>query len=860
MTLLAGALGGVAAAAASAALGGLKQMTGQLKGLVSEAIQTAGRVNEMGLVTQLVGQRAGFSSEQIDEYTQSVIKAGIRTDIAQNLIAQMARQQLDLSQASKLARVAQDAAVLSMSNSSETLARIQYGIQTYQTEVLRTAGLNINMQGSFKMLAKELGKSTAALTESEKQQAALNAVLAEGAKIAGTYELAMTSPSKALRSLPRYFFEIKSAIGAPFQDAFGTAIQTVTKLTKALLAAVQEGGALYPLLVKLGAVASLIADGFAALVDKVLPAVTSITGEVEGGITGLISKAFNWGANIVIQLSEGIINAASTVLSKAISSLGRILSGWLAPGSPPKVAPDLRKWGVGWMAELFAGVPDAMQGVLADIQGPLQTLFEGADFAKLSRQVTGLLGKGDRKGVLNVLSGADEDFGPILADLAESEFNLADAIEAVTQAELDLEAAQKRVLAVQGKVSSETDEYNRLLREGASQDVLDAQLARINAAEEERKAALEAEKAAAANLEKREVAADTAQDEVSGMKDLLDQLFMYNRALQEQEEVPLIGAGGGIVPPDAPEFAAVGGIDIGGAIGAAVDAAKEQIKEKFRGLLGSVRKVWEEGLAELRNKWNVFVAGLGLAWDRIKKKYPILQEVEDWVVGIPEKIGTMIANGWDLFKGALEAVWSYIETYVSPLLVTLRDVVIETLKGKVLDLALAWFGEGGLLDGLKQLKKFWDEKLGPLMSEIWPKVVEAFRLQYLNPLIEGFNWFKEGLEKVNEILGKVLEKIRTANLKKMDALIGHSPSPLAIGISTAADAMERMAKVSLPQMNAAMGAYRGAGAATFRPAGTTTNTTSNQFNFNSSISSGIDQVSFEAMVMRTIRRALSEAA
>ena len=616
---LAGRLVSLGVKASGAAVKGIQRLTSGLSGLLRESVMTAARVNEMGLVTQLVGQRAGFSSKEIDDYTQSVIDAGIRTDIAQNLIAQMARQQLDLSQASKLARVAQDAAVLSMADSSETLARIQYGIQTYQTEVLRTAGLNINMQKSFKDAAKELGKSTASLTEAEKQQAALNAVLAEGSKIAGTYELAMESPAKALRSLPRYFWEIKNAIGAPFQDAFGTVVKTITKLTKALMGAVREGGALYPLLVKLGAVASIVADGFASLVDRVLPFLTDIAGKADSTFTGLADKALNWGANIVVQLAKGLISAAKSVLTFAIKQIGKLLSNWLAPGSPPKVAPKLREWGVGWIAELFTGVPDAMRGALGSIQGPLQELFEGPDFAKISKRLTGLLNTGDRGGVLETLTKADKDFGPILADMAQSEFNLADAIDAVTQAEKDLQAAQERWLATQGKVSEATDVYNEMLREGADQKALDAQLARINAAEEERRAALEAEKAAGAGLEQRQAAADAAGEEAGRLREVFDQLMMYNRALTEQE-TPLVGGLDDGIPGSLFEAGEVGAIDIGGAMSSAVDAAKRQIKGKFKSLIGQISGELEPGIKSLQTKWSVFTSYIRVAWDTMGSK------------------------------------------------------------------------------------------------------------------------------------------------------------------------------------------------------------------------------------------------
>lgn len=870
LAALTGGIGAVGAIAGQVVVGGLKKLISGFKKLtdgvtrfIIESTKLSGRANELRLVTQLIGQRAGFSAEQVSEYTKSVIEAGIRSDIAQNLIAQMARAQLNLADASKLARVAQDAAILSMSDSSETLQRIQYGIQTYQTEVLRTAGLNVNIQKSFQDLAKTLGLSTSqALSETQKQQAVLNAVLEEGARIAGTYELAMKSPAKALRSLPRYFYEIKAAVGAPFQQAFGTVVATITKLTKAVLAAVQEGGVLYPLLMNLGVAASFLADGFAAAADVILPAVERMAGGVNDRMTGLIERAFDWGAEIIIQLSEGIIQATESVLDQAIQFVGNMLTGWLAPGSPPKVAPKLREWGIGWMAELLGGMTEADFGILKGLQGPLKSLFEGPDFAKLSKTISANLAADNVEGVLKALTESDKDFGPQLAELAKREFALADAVGAVVKAQEDLEAAQKRALAVQGEVSTETAKYNELLRAGADPSALDAQLARINAAEEERRVALAAEEAAKKNLELREGGEAEAKKEAAAYQEIIDQLLMYNDALTEQER-QLLGRAprGKGMPPRRPGVpgGAVGGLDIGGAIGAAIDAAKEKIKQKFRDLLGSIRDVWERGLARLREKWDGFVEKLGLAWGNLKEKYPILQDIEDWVVGLPEKIRSMISTGWDKFMGALDSIWSFITTYISPLFIVLKDILIEGVKTKVLDLAMAWFGEGGLLEGLEAVKNFWDIHFQPFLEEAWPKALAELKATYIDPLTQSIDFLKGALESATTWLGNLLEKARTANLEKLKWLVGRSPSPLAIGAQTAADAIERLATVSIPKMNSAL-SYRQpmAGGASFRPASHTTQQ-SNRFAFNTNVNSGMDQAMFEAAVMRVIRRAVAEA-
>lgn len=54
--------------------------------------------------------------------------------------------------------------------------------------------------------------------------------------------------------------------------------------------------------------------------------------------------AYNWGSNIVNQFADGL-SSAIDLISQVITEIGDILSYWLEPGSPPKVAPKLDQWG-----------------------------------------------------------------------------------------------------------------------------------------------------------------------------------------------------------------------------------------------------------------------------------------------------------------------------------------------------------------------------------------------------------------------------------------------------------------------------------------------------------------------------------
>lgn len=234
----------------------IQRVVTQVKDFVVNGINAAARVQELDYVLQIIGGRAGYTKDQLDELTKTVVNYGIQTDEAQNALVQMIRYQLDLTKSTQLARVAQDAAVIAQLNSSETLQRIIYGITTYNTEVLRTIGIQINMQKAMNDYAQTLGKNAQALTTNERAQAVMNAVLQEGTKIAGSYEAAMETAGKQMRSLPRDVFELQKVLGQPFLQSFSDIITAAREFVQALRLIFDQGGPLRETMMQIGGAAA----------------------------------------------------------------------------------------------------------------------------------------------------------------------------------------------------------------------------------------------------------------------------------------------------------------------------------------------------------------------------------------------------------------------------------------------------------------------------------------------------------------------------------------------------------------------------------------------------------------------------
>lgn len=199
-----------------------------------DAAMMTARYNTMGVSMTVVGNNAGYTSAQLQGFETSLRKSGIAMLESRETITKMSSAHIDLAESSKLARVAQDAAVVGNINSSEAFNRMVQGIQDAEVEVLRNIGLNVSFEDSYKKMGKQLGKNAEDLTEYEKVQARTNAVIEKGKDIAGTYEAAMGTAGKQINSMKRYMDDLKVKVGDVFQDALAVAVGWATDGLKGL--------------------------------------------------------------------------------------------------------------------------------------------------------------------------------------------------------------------------------------------------------------------------------------------------------------------------------------------------------------------------------------------------------------------------------------------------------------------------------------------------------------------------------------------------------------------------------------------------------------------------------------------------
>jgi len=213
---------GVAAGAATAAI----------IAFGTKAFMAAARVDELDVAMNAVGKATGLGYQAIRDAAQATKDMGIEMEVAQQSAIKFAQNNLKLSYASDLARAAQDLAVVSGKNSTDTFNMLTHAVITGRSEVLKSVGIQKSAGQMYESFARSLGISASALTYQQKQQAVATGALAEAAKVAGVYEAAMDSPGKVLRSFARIHNEIQVAVGGVLLKAFGPMIKALYDLEK----------------------------------------------------------------------------------------------------------------------------------------------------------------------------------------------------------------------------------------------------------------------------------------------------------------------------------------------------------------------------------------------------------------------------------------------------------------------------------------------------------------------------------------------------------------------------------------------------------------------------------------------------
>ena len=197
--------------------------------LILSTAKLAARVQTLGVVTRTLGKHVGKTDVEMTQLERDIAAQGITMQASRQAIAMMIESQVDLANATELARIAQDAAVIANMNSSQAFEHLVYTIQTGNVRMGRTLGLQLQFGQAQREMADSLGKTVDQLTDTEIIQSRVNEVMETSVMIQGAYDAAMTTTGKQLTSLPRHLETARVAFGEVFVEMLGTAIANLTE-------------------------------------------------------------------------------------------------------------------------------------------------------------------------------------------------------------------------------------------------------------------------------------------------------------------------------------------------------------------------------------------------------------------------------------------------------------------------------------------------------------------------------------------------------------------------------------------------------------------------------------------------------
>lgn len=198
-----------------------REVWNAIKYVTGEAL----RYETLGTALRQIGTNAGYTTNELKQFQSGLESTGISMLQARQSMIRLINSNIDLSKSTALARAAQDLAVISGENSSDTFERLAYAIQSGSIVMLRNLGINVSFQQAYKKLADELHTTTGALTENQKVQARLNAILDDSTKRVGLYEEAMLNAGKQLTTMQRLQENFAVMVGRVFRDTASVAVQ-----------------------------------------------------------------------------------------------------------------------------------------------------------------------------------------------------------------------------------------------------------------------------------------------------------------------------------------------------------------------------------------------------------------------------------------------------------------------------------------------------------------------------------------------------------------------------------------------------------------------------------------------------------
>lgn len=178
--------------------------------------------------------------------------------------------------------------------------------------------------------------------------------------------------------------------------------------------------------------------------------------------------AGDWGTGLMKAFSQGIIDGIAYLVD-SLTAVGEVIRYWLMPGSPPRLLPDLDKWGQGAMEAYLEGWGKADFSVLLDlgstIKDYLTAIAKDADDDKTKKAIAQVvLGSRDEIAkAINEIKDLGKASEKAIQDVFSALGTTTPTLQGYIRATLALAAANEEVAKAQEKVNAITKKYDDML-------------------------------------------------------------------------------------------------------------------------------------------------------------------------------------------------------------------------------------------------------------------------------------------------------------------------------------------------------------------------------------------------------------
>lgn len=324
--------------------------------------------------------------------------------------------------------------------------------------------------------------------------------------MAASFEKVKSSVSALVSPITSLMSEISSSLGVTF--GFEDALIAVGTATAAF--AIPAIGALLSLMspfiaAAISAVSAIklvrvaIANNFGGIADFLHNVkAAAISGFSDGGLVSAIHRAFNevasylqtvarnmpiYGKNIAVSLANGIIAGVSSVVN-SLRQIGRVITYWLKPGSPPRLLPELENWGAGAASAYFDGwkqadfsAVDSLSQAVSDSLSSMADALPQEDIALFAQKVKIDFGQvisevrqfgNESPASLDRVKSSVSNLHPEVSNLIDSYVELTKESIKLEKINEELEASELKLAQSLKKVSDaerEREKLSRKLRE-----------------------------------------------------------------------------------------------------------------------------------------------------------------------------------------------------------------------------------------------------------------------------------------------------------------------------------------------------------------------------------------------------------